>query len=61
MQSNFEASKDIQAVADGGANELAAKQQMMLEREIKAYASRSLIIPSCSAWFNIDQIHELEM
>ena len=25
------------------------------------YAKSSFIIPSCSAWFNIDKIHEIEM
>ena len=28
---------------------------------MRAYASRSFIIPSCSAWFSIEQIHEIEM
>lgn len=25
------------------------------------YPKSSFIIPSCSAWFNIDKIHEIEM
>ena len=25
------------------------------------YAKNSFIIPSCSGWFNIDKIHEIEM
>jgi hypothetical protein len=25
------------------------------------YAKQTFIIPSCSAWFNIDKIHEIEM
>ena len=28
---------------------------------MQAYASKSFIVPSCSAWFNLDQIHEIEM
>ena len=36
-------------------------QQQKLEREVQAYSSRSFIVPSCSAWFHLDQIHEIEM
>lgn len=32
----------------------------MLEQS-RAYASQSFIIPSCSAWFDLAQIHEIEM
>ena len=41
--------------------EAAMKERLMLEQEVRAYASRSFVIPSCSAWFLLDQIHEIEM
>ena len=28
---------------------------------MQEYASRSMVIPSCSSWFNLDKIHEIEM
>lgn len=31
------------------------------ENEYNEYSKTSFIIPSCSAWFNLDKIHELEM
>ena len=42
-------------------NEALVRAQMLLEREMRAYSARSFIIPSCSGWFNLDQIHEIEM
>lgn len=36
-------------------------QQLKVERELQAYSGRSFIVPSCSAWFHFDQIHEIEM
>jgi len=41
--------------------DLIREQRQRLEKEMKAYSSRSFIIPSCSAWFHLDQIHEIEM
>ena len=35
----------------------AARKREQLER----YTSTSYVIPSCSSWFELDQIHELEM
>ena len=35
----------------------AARKREQLER----YTSSSYVIPSCSSWFELDQIHELEM
>ena len=46
---------------DNDGNEALVRAQMQLEREMRAYSARSFIIPSCSGWFNLDQIHEIEM
>ena len=46
---------------DNDGNEALVRAQMLLEREMRAYSARSFIIPSCSGWFNLDQIHEIEM
>lgn len=32
-----------------------------IEENEQDYAKLSFIIPSCSAWFNLDSIHEIEM
>ena len=32
-----------------------------MELNLKEYASRAMIIPSCSSWFELDRIHEIEM
>lgn len=29
--------------------------------EYEGYSKTSFIIPSCSAWFNIEKVHEIEM
>lgn len=43
-------------------------QELMMEEEANKvdeneveYSKTSFIIPSCSAWFSIDKIHEIEM
>mmetsp|Transcript_23295 Transcript_23295/g.31138 ORF Transcript_23295/g.31138 Transcript_23295/m.31138 type:complete len:139 (+) Transcript_23295:408-824(+) len=28
---------------------------------MQAYSGKSFIVPSCTAWFNLDQMHEIEM
>lgn len=33
-------------------------EQFLLQQE---YSKTAFIIPSCSGWFNIDSIHEIEM
>jgi hypothetical protein len=35
--------------------------QTKIDETDQEYAKTSFIIPSCSAWFNIDKIHEIEM
>lgn len=41
-------------------NENDESQTKIDENEME-YSKTSFIIPSCSAWFNIDKIHEIEM
>ena len=50
-----------EAAPENEGNEALVRAQMLLEREMRAYSARSFIIPSCSGWFNLDQIHEIEM
>lgn len=37
------------------------ESQGLLEENEGDYAKTSFIIPTCSSWFNIDKIHEIEM
>lgn len=37
------------------------RQRAKMELNLKEYASRAMIIPSCSSWFDLDKIHEIEM
>ena len=58
---------DSEAIQGGGAEgelneethtKADENEQQILQQE---YAKTAFIIPSCSAWFNIDSIHEIEM
>ena len=53
----------IPAGAEGELNEETQtkadeNEQFLLQQE---YSKTAFIIPSCSGWFNIDSIHEIEM
>jgi hypothetical protein len=37
------------------------RQRAKTELHMQEYASRSMVIPSCSSWFNLDKVHEIEM
>ena len=37
------------------------RQRAKTELQMQEYASRSMVIPSCSSWFNLDKVHEIEM
>lgn len=40
---------------------LEEESQTKIDENEVEYAKSSFIIPSCSSWFNIDRIHEIEM
>lgn len=43
-------------------SEMYERESIMKEEETEAgYAKNSFILPSCSAWFSLDKIHEIEM
>lgn len=37
------------------------RERAKLDSNLKEYASRAMIIPSCSSWFELDKVHEIEM
>jgi SWI/SNF complex subunit SWI3 len=39
----------------------ALEEETKIDENEVEYSKTSFIIPSCSAWFNIDKIHEIEM
>ena len=41
--------------------DLAALEAARKREQLERYTSSSYVIPSCSSWFELDQIHELEM
>ena len=41
--------------------DLAALEAARKREQLERYTSTSYVIPSCSSWFELDQIHELEM
>ena len=54
--SNIDGREDIDMLE----GEMDESQTKIDENEIE-YSKTSFIIPSCSGWFNIDKIHEIEM
>lgn len=37
------------------------RQKAQLQTCLEQYASSTLVIPSCSSWFEVDKVHEFEM
>jgi len=37
------------------------RSKAQLQRDLERYASSTLVIPSCSSWFEVDKVHEFEM
>jgi hypothetical protein len=37
------------------------RQKALMQTCLEQYASSTLVIPSCSSWFEVDKVHEFEM
>lgn len=55
VMSNIEGKEDMDMEG------LEEESQTKIDETEVEYSKTSFIIPSCSAWFNLDRIHEIEM